>query len=55
MAQQDELVSLRGGEILRANPAMDVRMLPASHHHDFPPQDKAVLLAAFREMCGFNV
>jgi len=52
MARQDELVSLRGAKLLRANPAMDVRELPASHHHDFPPEDKAVLLAAFREMCA---
>lgn len=52
MARQDELVSLRGAKLLRANPAMDVRELPASHHHDFPPEDKAALLAAFREMCA---
>ena len=52
MARQDELVSLRGAKLLRANPAMDVRELPASHHHDFPPEDKEVLLAAFREMCA---
>lgn len=53
MAQQDELVSLRGEKLLRENPGMDVRLLPGSHHHDFPPEDKALLLEAFREMCGF--
>ncbi len=52
MARQDELVSLRGVKLLRANPAMDVRELPASHHHEFPPADKAALLAAFGDMCG---
>ncbi len=52
MAQKDELVSLRGAKLLRENPAMDVRELPASHHHEFPPEDKAELLAAFRDMCG---
>lgn len=52
MAKQDELVSLRGGKLLQANPAMSVRELPSSHHHDFPPEDKAVLLSALRELCG---
>ena len=52
MAKQDELVSLRGAKLLWANPAMDVRELPSSHHHDFPPEDKAALLSALRELCG---
>ena len=52
MAQRDELVSLRGAKLLRRNPAMDVRMLPASQHHDFPQEDKAALLTAMKEMCG---
>lgn len=52
MAERDELVSLRGAKLLLANPAMDVRYLPASQHHDFPPEDKTALLAAFKEMCG---
>jgi len=52
MAAKDELVSLQGAKLLRANPAMEVRLLPASRHHDFPPEDKAALLAAFRSMCG---
>lgn len=52
MAQRDELVSLRGAKLLRANPAMDVRVLTASQHHAFPAADKAALLSALREMCG---
>ena len=52
MARQDELVSLRGAKLLAENPLVQVRELPHSHHHEFPPEDKALLMQALREMCG---
>ena len=52
MAERDELVSLRGVKLLKANSALNVRLLPESYHHEFPETDKATLLAAFRDMCG---
>lgn len=51
MAKQDELVSLRGVKELAANQAIEVRYLPGSNHNEFPPEDKAALLDALREMC----
>ncbi len=53
MAEKDELVSLRGAKLLTANPAIDVRILPDSRHHEFAPADKAALLNALREMGSF--
>ena len=52
MAEKDELVSLRSVKEMAGNPAIEVRYLPGSHHHEFAPEDKAALLEALREMAG---
>lgn len=52
-ADQDELVSPRSLREMARCPAIVQRHLPASRHYAFPPADKAVLLSALREMCGF--
>lgn len=54
MAAKDELVSLRGEKDMAENPCITLRRLPASMHHEFPPEDKAALLEALREVCGFE-
>ncbi len=53
MARKDELVSPRSAKDLAVNPRIRVRELPGSMHHAFPPEDKAAVLAALREVCGF--
>ena len=50
MAQKDELVSLRSVKEMADNPAIEVRLMPGSRHHEFAPQDKAALLDALRGM-----
>lgn len=50
MAEKDELVSLRGVKDLQRCAAADIRYLPLSHHHEFPPEDQALLLDALQEM-----
>ncbi len=52
MARKDELVSPRSAKDL-ANPRIRVRELPNSMHHAFPPEDRAAVLAAMREVCCF--
>ena len=55
MAQKDELVSLRGEKDMAVSPAIQLRRLPDSHHHEFPPQDKAALLSAMLAMCHISL
>ena len=54
MAKKDELVSLCGVKEMAGNPAIEVRYLPESHHHEFAPADKEAIMAALREMCQFE-
>ena len=52
MAEKDELVSLRSVKEMAGIPCIEVRRMPDSHHHEFAPEDKALLLGALREMTG---
>ena len=52
MAEQDELVSLRGEKLMTGHPAITLARLPESRHHQFAPADKAALLDALRAMCA---
>lgn len=54
MAEKDELVSLRGEKDMRSNPAITLRRMSGSMHHAFATEDKAMLLAALRDMCQFE-
>lgn len=54
MAKKDEQVSLRSVKEMMGNPAIEVRYMHHSHHHEFTPEDKAALMDALREMCGLN-
>lgn len=54
MAKKDELVSLRGVQEMSGNPAIEVRYLPESHHHEFAPADKETIMTGLREMCDFH-
>lgn len=44
----DEMVSPKAADILRANPRIQVNVLPDSTHFYYPPADMALLLTAFR-------
>ncbi len=51
MAKKDELVSLRSAKELEGT-AVQVRVLPGAGHHEFSPEDWAIVTAALREVCG---
>jgi len=53
MARKDELVSLRSMRDMAGLPAVTCAVLPEAMHHEFTPQDKAILLRAMADMCGF--
>ncbi|MBQ3157534.1 MAG: alpha/beta fold hydrolase [Clostridia bacterium] len=50
MAKKDEQVSLRSVKEMEGNPAIEVRYMPDSRHHEFAPGDKAAVTAALRAM-----
>lgn len=54
MAKKDEQVSLRSVKEMADVPAIEVRYMPESHHHEFAPEDKEALLDALREMGQFS-
>ena len=54
MAGRDELVSLRSMREMEHLPAVTCAVLPDSMHHDFAPKDKAALLTAMADMCGWG-
>ena len=51
MAGRDEQVSLRSAKEMAGNPAIEVRYMPQSRHHEFTPEDKAAICVALQEMC----
>ena len=54
MAGKDEQVSLRSEKCMAGNPAITLRRMPKSRHHEFAPEDKAAILSALRDMCQFE-
>ncbi len=52
MAQKDELVSLRSVKCMAEHPAITLRYLPGSDHNNYPPEDRAAIMAALLNMCG---
>lgn len=52
MAGKDEQVSLRSEKCMAGNPAITLRRMPKSRHHEFTPEDKAAIRKALLGMCG---
>ena len=51
MHGQDELVSPKSGALLATCPAVTLRTLEHSMHHNITPEDRETLLAALQETC----
>lgn len=49
---QDELVSPKSGALLAGCPAVTLRTLEGSMHHDIAPDDRQTLLDALGELCS---
>lgn len=54
LSPKDEMVSLRTRREIEKCPAAEFTLLPGSGHYEFSAQDGAALIAAYREMCGFD-
>lgn len=54
LSPRDEMVSMRTRGETEKCPAATFLLLPDSGHYEFSPEDEAMLLSAYREMCGFD-